>query len=205
MIDYAVRTTAPPFSLIFFSAIFEISFALTTTGWFSGSTPLPKTLKQPYWVTSINGTLSLEALSFASWGTKDQSLSMLTIGQQNLLRSLWKYLIPTLPKYPGWYLSNRIRWWCMPPAFPRPPGCFLCFPILPCPALTCPRFFRCFLNRVVISLFSRVSAAKRRWSWGEIGEFQGIYVVVGARMMDYPGLRFYPQALGIRLSIGYAQ
>lgn len=26
------------------------------------------------------------------------------------------------------YLSKLIRWWCMPPAFPRPPGCFLCFP-----------------------------------------------------------------------------
>ena len=26
------------------------------------------------------------------------------------------------------YLSKLILWWCCPPAFPRPPGCFLCFP-----------------------------------------------------------------------------
>ena len=145
-----MRTTAPPASLIFFSAILDTSLAFTTTGWFSGKTPLPRTLKNPNWVTSIKGALSLEALSLASWGTSDQSLSRLTMGQWNLLRSLWKYLIPTLPKKPGWYLSKRIRWWCMPPAFPRPPGCFLCFPIRPCPALTCPLFLRFFLKRVVM-------------------------------------------------------
>jgi len=48
-------------------------------------------------------------------------------------------------------LSKRIRWWCIPPALPRPPGCFLCLPMRPCPALTCPLFFRFFLKRVVIS------------------------------------------------------
>lgn len=78
---------------------------------------------------------------------------------------------------PGWvrssrtyYLSKLILWWCIPPALPRPPGCFLCFPegsdqislnqvrqhedqdqtlqtrqqhspIRPCPWLTCPRSF----------------------------------------------------------------
>lgn len=26
------------------------------------------------------------------------------------------------------YLSIIIRWWCWPPALPRPPGCFLCLP-----------------------------------------------------------------------------
>lgn len=26
------------------------------------------------------------------------------------------------------YLSKLILWWCCPPALPRPPGCFLCFP-----------------------------------------------------------------------------
>ena len=25
-------------------------------------------------------------------------------------------------------LSKLILWWCCPPALPRPPGCFLCFP-----------------------------------------------------------------------------
>ena len=48
-------------------------------------------------------------------------------------------------------MSKRIRWWCIPPALPRPPGCFLCLPMRPWPALTCPLFFRFFLKRVVIS------------------------------------------------------
>lgn len=65
------------------------------------------------------------------------------------------------------YLSKLILWWCMPPALPRPPGCFLCLPAdtkhitpheersslapqtcispnlptRPCPWLTCPRSF----------------------------------------------------------------
>lgn len=28
----------------------------------------------------------------------------------------------------SYYLSKLILWWCIPPAFPRPPGCFLCLP-----------------------------------------------------------------------------
>ena len=28
----------------------------------------------------------------------------------------------------AYYLSNMMRWWCWPPALPRPPGCFLCLP-----------------------------------------------------------------------------
>ncbi|CAN1838690.1 hypothetical protein LINPERHAP1_LOCUS35525 [Linum perenne] len=80
---------------------------------------------------------------------------MFTIGQKNLFFSLWKYLIPTLPKYPGWYLSKRILWWCIPPALPRPPGCLRCLPTRPCPALTWPLFLRFFLNRVVIVDFLR--------------------------------------------------
>ena len=42
------------------------------------------------------------------------------------------------------------RWWCAPPARPRPPGCLRCFPTRPCPADTCPRCFRVFENRVGI-------------------------------------------------------
>lgn len=53
----------------------------------------------------------------------------------------------TFPKYPGWNLSKRMRWWCWPPALPRPPGCFLCFPTRPWPAETCPRFLRFFEKR----------------------------------------------------------
>lgn len=34
----------------------------------------------------------------------------------------------------------------MPPALPRPPGCFLCLPTRPWPALTWPRFFRFFFR-----------------------------------------------------------
>jgi hypothetical protein len=38
-----------------------------------------------------------------------------------------------------------MRWWCCPPALPRPPGCLRCLPTRPWPALTCPRFLRlCF-------------------------------------------------------------
>lgn len=39
-----------------------------------------------------------------------------------------------------------MRWWCMPPALPRPPGCFLCLPIRPWPALTWPLFFLFFFR-----------------------------------------------------------
>lgn len=28
----------------------------------------------------------------------------------------------------AYYLSKLILWWCMPPAFPRPPGCLRCLP-----------------------------------------------------------------------------
>jgi hypothetical protein len=35
-----------------------------------------------------------------------------------------------------------MRWWCWPPALPRPPGCLRCFPMRPWPADTCPRFLR---------------------------------------------------------------
>lgn len=37
----------------------------------------------------------------------DHSLSMWTIGQWSLMRSLWKCLIPTFPKLPGWCLSKK--------------------------------------------------------------------------------------------------
>lgn len=39
-----------------------------------------------------------------------------------------KWIELTLPKYPGWYLSMLILWWCSPPALPRPPGCLRCLP-----------------------------------------------------------------------------
>ncbi len=39
-------------------------------------------------------------------------------------------------------MSIMMRWWCWPPALPRPPGCLRCLPMRPCPALTCPRFLR---------------------------------------------------------------
>lgn len=45
-------------------------------------------------------------------------LSMLMAGLNSLLRLRWKNLIPFLPKYPGWYLSNRVLMWVSPPALP---------------------------------------------------------------------------------------
>jgi hypothetical protein len=42
--------------------------------------------------------------------------------------------MPTLSKYLGWYLSKRIWWWYVTLALPRPPECFLCLPMRPCPA-----------------------------------------------------------------------
>ncbi len=48
------------------------------------------------------------------------------------------------------YLTNL--WWCWPPALPRPPGCFLCFPIRPWPWETWPRSFRVFFLHVDILL-----------------------------------------------------
>lgn len=32
---------------------------------------------------------------------------------------------------PGWYLSMLVRWWCCPPAIPRPPGLLRCLPTRP--------------------------------------------------------------------------
>lgn len=37
-----------------------------------------------------------------------------------------------------------MRWWCIPPALPRPPGCLRCLPIRPWPWLTWPRSFLVF-------------------------------------------------------------
>lgn len=45
-----------------------------------------------------------------------------------------------------WYLSNMMRWWCWPPALPRPPGCLRCLPMRPWPADTWPRFLRLALK-----------------------------------------------------------
>lgn len=39
-------------------------------------------------------------------------MSRLMVGFHWWLRRRWKCLIPTLPKYPGWYLSRLVRWWC---------------------------------------------------------------------------------------------
>lgn len=64
--------------------------------------------------------------------TNDHNLSKLIDGQKLWFRFKWKFRIPNLPKYPGWYLSKLILWWCIPPALPRPPGCLRCFPIKIC-------------------------------------------------------------------------
>lgn len=44
-----------------------------------------------------------------------------------------------------------MRWWCWPPALPRPPGCLRCLPIRPWPADTWPRFLRWALNPAEIT------------------------------------------------------
>lgn len=82
------------------------------------------------WTMSTTGTLSasLAARSMFSWPTNDHNLSRLSVGQKLWLRFRWKFLMPTFPKYPGWYLSKLILWWCIPPALPRPPGCLRCLP-----------------------------------------------------------------------------
>merc|ERR1719436_553932 len=102
--DYwAVRMQAPPTALIFSSALREKNRALTMTGCL-GRAPLPRTLKKPARETSMTGALSLLSAYFVRVcsDTKDQSLSRLTVGQQytDRLECLWKFLIPTFPKYP---------------------------------------------------------------------------------------------------------
>merc|ERR1719507_2450908 len=81
------------------------------------------------------------------------SLSRLMPGWQRfaLLGCTWKFLMPTLPKL--------ILWWCCPPALPRPPGCFLCLPILPWPWLTCPLSFLVFFLQVAIASLVEVNQA----------------------------------------------
>jgi len=56
--DQAVSWQAPPTALIFLSAILLKNLALITTGW-EGKNPFPRTLKNPAFVTSMTGTLSL--------------------------------------------------------------------------------------------------------------------------------------------------
>lgn len=69
---HAVRMTAPPASLIFFSASLETNLALMTTGWL-GSCPFPRTLKRPNLVTSITGaTLLSLALCSRAYGIKQR-------------------------------------------------------------------------------------------------------------------------------------
>ena len=45
-----------------------------------------------------------------------------------------------------YHLFMLILMWCLPPARPLPPGCFLCLPTLPCPCETCPLNFLVFLS-----------------------------------------------------------
>ena len=81
----AVNRHAPPLFLIFFSASLVKNLALTMRG-YSGSSPLPRTLKMPFFVTSSTGAFFASApaafaASYVSSGSIDQSLSMLTVGQ----------------------------------------------------------------------------------------------------------------------------
>merc|ERR1719259_142865 len=120
--DYwAVSTQAPPTALIFSSACLEKNLAFTMTGCL-GRAPFPSTLKEPALEQSMTGALSLDPAYFSlvCSETRDQSLSRL------------------------------ILWWCCPPAFPLPPGCFLCLPILPWPWDTWPLNFLVFFLLVDI-------------------------------------------------------
>ncbi len=101
--DYAISSHAPPASLIFFSASFENSLALTITGT-EGNAPFPNTLKYPDFVTSITAafpSLALEALSLVYSDTSDHILSILIVGLKNWFLLRWKNLIPFFPMCPG--------------------------------------------------------------------------------------------------------
>ncbi len=57
------------------------------------------------------------------------------------------------PDSQPWTKNEKVweyLWWCWPPALPRPPGCFLCFPIRPWPWETWPRNLRVFFLHVDI-------------------------------------------------------
>merc|ERR1719348_2107151 len=103
----------PATALIFSSACLEKNLALTMTGCL-GNLPLPRTLVNPALDTSITGAFlaSPAYLTLVCSDTRLHSLSRLTAGCQRfeLLEWTWKFLIPTLPKYPGWYLSKLILW-----------------------------------------------------------------------------------------------
>ena len=58
-------------------------------------------------------------------------------------------------------MSIMIRWWCCPPALPRPPGCLRCFPMRPFPCDTEPRTVRVFL-RICLTTACEKSARRRR-------------------------------------------
>ena len=61
-------------------------------------------------VTSITGALSLalEAAFLVASETRDQSLSVLTDGQNLWFLCIWKVLIPHLPKCPSWLKNTTI-------------------------------------------------------------------------------------------------
>lgn len=60
-------------------------------------------------VTSMTGAMSLllAALFLVASETRDQSLSVLIVGQKYLLFCLWKTLIPSLPQKPGWLYCDK--------------------------------------------------------------------------------------------------
>ena len=56
------------------------------------------------------------------------------------------------------------RWWCWPPALPRPPGCLRCLPIRPWPADTWPRFLRLALKPAATQKRDGPQQVRRRHS-----------------------------------------
>ncbi len=65
--------------------------------------------------------------------------------------------------------SISTRWWCWPPARPRPPGCLRCLPTRPWPMNVWPRLWRAFFRCVVIVPAGRGSGRVRARGWRQRG------------------------------------
>lgn len=93
---------------------------------FTLKVPLLHSIKQDVAVLNINGNSKLINQENILMDMQPMYL-MHTKGTHNFLWLCFQHT-PTLFTATH-YLSKLILWWCIPPAFPRPPGCFLCLPV----------------------------------------------------------------------------
>ena len=100
--------------------------------------------------------MSLSLLSVVAWMTVyHKNILVSFCGKHAVLRQAcpWKVSFT-------YYFIIMILSWCMPPALPRPPGCFLARPTLPLPMDTWPLILLVFLNLATFNTKERKSVSE---------------------------------------------